>query len=454
MSELLLLLLGLALIAACGGFVAAEFAFVTVDRPSVERAAAAGDRKSAGTLRALRTLSTQLSGAQLGITVTNLGIGFLSEPAIARIVDGPLEAAGLSPTAATGVSVTLALLLATTLTMVFGELVPKNLAIARPLETARLVNGFQRGFTTATAIPIRFLNGTANAILRKLGVEPTEELASARSPEELTALVRRSAEKGTLSTSTATLLQRSLAFGERRAVDVMTPRVRMTALEQGAPVAQVLAAARQTGHSRFPVLGEQTRDVVGVVHVRHAVSVPFERRAEVTVGSVMVRPVAVPATMKLDNLLATLRAGGLQMAVVADEFGNVDGIVTFEDLVEEIVGEVVDEHDEALLTADRREDGSWLLSGLLRPDQASARLGVRLPEDEHYDTLGGLVTVLVGRIPGLGDVVELEVPTDDGTGRTATWSMTVISMDGHRVDEVVARPVAPRPATAVEEKDR
>lgn len=450
MTEFLLLLLGLGLIAACGGFVAAEFAFVTVDRPSVERAAAAGDRRSAGTLRALRTLSTQLSGAQLGITVTNLGIGYLAEPAIAQIVDGPLESAGLSAAAATGVSVTLALVLATTLTMVFGELVPKNLAIARPLETARRVNGFQRGFTTATAIPIRFLNGTANAILRKLGIEPTEELASARSPEELTALVRRSAEKGTLSTSTATLLQRSLAFGERRAVDVMTPRVRMTSLEEGAPVAQVLAAARETGHSRFPVLAVDGRDVVGVVHIRHAVAVPFDRRADVSVGAIMVRPVAVPATMELDNLLETLRAGGLQMAVVADEFGNVDGIVTFEDLVEEIVGEVVDEHDEAELIAHQSEDGSWLLSGLLRPDQASTRLGVRLPEDDHYETLGGLVTFLAGRMPDVGDAVELEVPADDGTGDTATWSVTVSSMDGHRVDEVVVRPIA---ATADEGGD-
>lgn len=221
-----------------------------VDRPA--RHSTRGDHESAGTRKALRTLSTQLSGAQLGITVTNLSIGYVAEPAIAEIVDGPLESAGLSSTAATGVSVTLALVLATTLTMVFGELVAKNLAIARPLETARWVNGSVRGFTTATAIPIRLLNGTANAILRRLGIEPTEELASARSPEELTALVHRSAEKGTRSGSTASLLQRSLAFGERRAVDVMTPRLLMTSVDEAAPVEQIMAAARATGHLALP----------------------------------------------------------------------------------------------------------------------------------------------------------------------------------------------------------
>jgi CBS domain containing-hemolysin-like protein len=168
----------------------------------------------------------------------------------------------------------------------------------------------------------------------------------------------------------------------------------------------------------------------------------------VTVGSVMTRPVAVPATMELDTLLETLRVGGLQMAVVADEFGNVDGIVTFEDLIEEIVGEVIDEHDDAELIADQRSDGSWLLSGLLRPDQASSRLGVRLPEDDHYETLGGLVTFLAGRMPGVGDAVEIEVPTDDGTGHTVTWALTVHSMDGHRVDEVLARPTESAPSAS------
>ncbi|MDO9355884.1 MAG: CNNM domain-containing protein, partial [Solirubrobacteraceae bacterium] len=215
--EWVLILVALLLVAACGAFVAAEFALITVDRPSLERAAATGDRRAAGGVKALRSLSTQLSGAQVGITVTNLAIGFLAEPSIAEIVDSPLESLGLGEDAAKGVAVAIALTLSTVLTMVFGELVPKNIAISRPLETIRTVERFQRGFTTAVAYPIRFFNGTANIILHRFGLEPQEELASARSPQELASLVNRSAEQGTLAEGTADLLARSLAFGDRRA---------------------------------------------------------------------------------------------------------------------------------------------------------------------------------------------------------------------------------------------
>ena len=200
-----------------------------------------GDRRAVGVLAALRSLSTQLSAAQLGITVTNLTIGFLAEPAIARLLEGPLETIGVSGAAVDGVAVAIALVIATAVTMVFGELVPKNLAIARPLATARSVQGFQRGFTRAMAVPAVAFNGAANAIVRRLGIEPAEELASARSPEELASPVRRSAEQGTLPAATGTLLGRSLEFGDRHALDVMTPLRRMRALDVDAPVLAVVA---------------------------------------------------------------------------------------------------------------------------------------------------------------------------------------------------------------------
>src|SRR5215213_9923243 len=330
MIEILLILAALTLVAACGAFVAAEFAFVTIDRSSAERAAEAGDARARGVVAALRTLSTQLSAAQLGITVTNLLIGFMAEPAIARLINGPLTSIGLSEDAAEGVALVVALVLATGATMVFGELVPKNLAIAKPLATAKAVQGFQRGFSRSTAILIRAFNGTANAILRRLGVEPQEELASARSPEELASLVRRSAEEGTLETSTATLLQRSLDFTERRADEVMTPRGRMRALDAGARATAVVELARESGLSRFPVLHDGS--IVGVAHVKDAVTVPFEQRNEVGVGQIMNPPLHVPATVDPERLLETLRRGGLQRALVVDEFGNVDGLVTLEDL--------------------------------------------------------------------------------------------------------------------------
>lgn len=432
MIELLLILVALALVVACGAFVAAEFAFVTVDRPSVERAAEEGDKQAAGVLSALQSLSTQLSTAQVGITLTNLLIGFLAEPSIARLIDGPLESAGVSGNAVTGVALVIALTLATGITMVFGELVPKNLAIARPLETARAVQGFQRGFTLATGPVVRFFNGTANAILRRLGVEPQEELASARSPEELASLVRHSASEGTLEVSTATLLQRSLDFTERRAHEIMTPRGRVCALDAGAPVLAVIEQARASGHSRFPVT--QGDRFVGVAHVKDAVTVPFERRGVVSVADVMKPPLMVPESLELDQLLEELRRGGLQMAMVVDEFGNVDGLVTMEDLVEELVGEVQDEHDPGEQRWRRETDGCWVLSGLLRPDEVQRATEIRLPEDEDYETVAGLVADRLARMPEPGDAVRLPARDRDEAERDVR--LTVLAMDGLRVDRI------------------
>ncbi|MBB4661268.1 hemolysin family protein [Conexibacter arvalis] len=435
MTELLLLAAAFALVIACGLFVAAEFAFVTVDRATVDRAAEAGDGKARGVQSALRSLSTQLSGAQLGITVTNLLIGFLSEPAIAQLLEGPLGSLGVPDGATRGISLTLALLLSTAFTMVLGELVPKNLAIAMPLQTARAVQGFMRSFTRVNRLVISGFNDIANATLHRLGIEPQEELASARSAEELTSLVRRSAEQGTLELETATLLQRSLAFGDRRADDVMTPRVRMRTVAADEPAIRVIEAARESGFSRFPVVGESPDEVVGIVHVKHAVGIPHERRDEVPIAEVMARPVLVPSSIELDPLLAILREGGLQIAVVVDEFGGVDGLVTLEDVVEEIVGEVVDEHDRRDMSARRRPDGSWTLSGLLRPDEASRATGLLLPEDEEYETLGGLIQDELSRMPAVGDEVLLR--TRDLEGRRCEVTLTVVRLDGLRVDRVL-----------------
>ncbi len=432
MIEVLLIAASLLLVVACGAFVAAEFAFVTVDRASVDRAVEEGDRKARGVQSALTSLSTHLSTAQLGITVTNLLIGFMAEPAIAALIDGPLETVGVPASAVTGVALVIAIALATAVTMVLGELVPKNLAIARPLPTARAVQGFSRGVTLATGPVVRFSNGTANRILRRLGVEPQEELASARAPDELASLVRRSAEQGTLELGTATLLQRSLAFAERRAVDVMTPRGRMTTLSPEDTVAAVVEQARHSGHSRFPVL--EGDEVAGIAHVKRAVGVPFEQRETVSVTEVMDPPVLVPSSLELDDLLEQLRRGGLQMALVVDEFGNVDGIATLEDLIEEIVGEVRDEHDAGEQRTVREGERRWLVPGLMRPDEVGHATGIVLPEDAEYETLAGLLTMELARMPEAGDRVELDATDTERVPQHVT--LTVVELDGLRVDSV------------------
>lgn len=432
--EWVLIGIGILLVLACGAFVAAEFALVTLDRPSLERAAARGERGAPGALLAVRSLSTQLSGAQVGITVTNLAIGFIAEPSIAELVRGPLESLGIGGDAVRGVSVGIALFLATAATMVFGELVPKNLAIARPLETAKAVQGFQRGFTRAMAWPISFLNGIANAILHRFGLEAQEELASARSPQELASLVTHSAEAGILEEDTATLLAKSLAFGDRRADDVMTPRMRMQTIEPDQPVNDVYALAKSTGHSRFPVVPEGIDQVTGIVHVKHVVQVPPDQREAVMVSDVMADPVIVPSTMQLDTLLETLREGRLQIAVVVDEFGGVDGVVTMEDLIEELVGDVVDEHDNTDASFRDEGGGVWLLSGLLRPDEASEIVGVPLPEDEDYETLAGMLTLHLERVPEEGDAIELTLRRFEAP--PVLMTLEAIEMHGLRVDKV------------------
>jgi len=447
MTEWLLLALALFLIAACGVFVAAEFAFVTVDRSKVDQAAAAGDTGAAGVQSALRSLSTQLSGAQVGITVTNLAIGYLSEPAIAELIDGPLAAVGTPDGLVRPIAIGVALVLSTTLTMLFGELVPKNLAIAKPMETARATQLFQRGFTAAMRYPIRVLNGSANALVRRLGIEPQEELRSARSSTELASLIQRSADQGTLDVETAELMERSVEFGTRTAGEIMTPRVRTTTVEDGDRASSVIELARQTGHSRFPVL-DSDDTVVGTVHVKHAVALPVHERATTRIRHIMAKPIVVPDSLRLDPLMQILREDGFQMAIVLDEYGGQAGIVTLEDVIEEIVGDIADEHDRLGARARQRRDGSWSLSGLLRPDEVEDLTGIELPDHEDYDTIAGLVLRVLGRVPEAGDVAEVPVPdrSDPEESREQLAVLQVIHMDGLRIDRVGLRLLDGAPA--------
>lgn len=437
MSELILILLSIGLIIACGLFVAAEFALITVDRSKVARAVRQGDQQAVGVQTALKTLSTQLSGAQIGITITNLAIGYLAQPSIASLLSGPLQSMGLAQTAVSGVAVVVALLLATIATMLFGELIPKNIALAMPLETARRVQYFQRSFSYVMTYPIRFTNGIANAILRKMHIEPREELASARSAEELSSLVKRSADKGFLPQDMALMIERSLSFGDRRAEEVMTPRARVISIESTATAQDVIKKAKETGFSRLPVIGDDIDHIVGIVHIKHAVRIPQPERAQMSIKDIMKKPVLVPSNIQLDPLLTMLRKGGLQMAVLIDEFGGTDGIVTIEDLIEELVGEVQDEHDYSNRIMKKQRNGTWLLSGLLRPDEASHFMGVTLPEEEEFETLGGLITERLEKLPKQGDAVTL--PVLNHTGESVRISMTVQRMDDLRVDVIEAR---------------
>ncbi|MEO6792915.1 MAG: hemolysin family protein [Mycobacterium sp.] len=414
-------------------FVAAEFALTTLESSVVEANARRGGRRDAYIQDAHRTLSFQLSGAQLGISITTLATGYLAEPVLARWLRPALAALGLPDGTAGGVALALALVMATSLSMVFGELVPKNLAVARPLPVARVVAGPQLMFSRVFAVAIKLTNGTANRILRRFGIQPTDRLASARSPRELASLVRNSARSGALDPTTATLVEGSLRFGALTAAELMTPRSKVVSLQADDTVADLAAAAIATGFSRFPVVDGDLDATVGIVHVKQVFAVAVADRA-VTPVTTVAQPVAVvPSTLDGDAVMEQIRANSQQAALVVDEYGGTAGMVTLEDLIEEIVGDVRDEHDDA--TPDVvAAGGGWQVSGLLRIDEVAAATGYRAPEGS-YETIGGLVLQELGHIPAAGETVELTAfDPDELSKHPRRWLARVIRMDGRRID--------------------
>ncbi|HNP16311.1 MAG TPA: hemolysin family protein, partial [Terrimesophilobacter sp.] len=317
---------GLLLTIGTGLFVASEFSLVNLDRSELEARRERGERGLSITIGALKRTSTHLSSAQLGITLTTLLTGFMLEPAISRLLHAPLADLGLTGGAATAVASIIAILLATLLSMIVGELVPKNFALALPLRVAKIVLPFQVGFTWLFRPAVVLLNDTANLILRMVGIEPKEELSSARTAEELRSLVRRSATAGTLDLDTATLLSRTLVFAGHVASDAMTPRPRVESVDKSDTASTVVALARETGFSRVPVMDDSIDDIVGLVHVKNAVAVPLDRRDDVPVSALTSDALSVPETMKLDALLGELRGRGFQMAIVLDEYGGTAGV--------------------------------------------------------------------------------------------------------------------------------
>lgn len=431
--------LGVLLTAGTAVFVASEFSLVTLDPGVVgagddEEGDSPGrvDRRDRSVRAGLRHLSTELSSAQVGITITTILLGYTAQPALLSLLGDALGRTALGEAVAAVLAGVLALVLVNFFSMLFGELIPKNYALSAPYATARQVVPLQRQFTRLFRPVIAVLNGSANAILRRVGVEPREELSGARSASELASLVRRSAQEGTLDVSVATLLTNSIELEQLSAVDVMTDRMRMVVLERDATAADVVDAARRTGHSRFPVIGEDRDDVVGLVHLRRAVAVPHDRRREVPAAALMADAPRVPETVRLGPLLVELRGLGLQMAVVVDEYGGTSGVVTLEDVVEELVGDVADEHDPRRAGAARRADGSWLVPGVMRPDELNEVTGLRVPEGGAYETLGGLVMSRLGRVPEPGD----EVLVGEGADRVA---VRVEAMEGRRVERVGVR---------------
>ncbi|MEY4349558.1 MAG: hypothetical protein RL719_855 [Actinomycetota bacterium] len=424
MNEWLALAVGAFLTVGTGLFVASEFSLINLERSELEARRERGERGLSNTIRALKLTSTHLSGAQLGITLTTMLTGFLVEPALTSLLSPAFSTWDVSTETARTIAVVLGMFIATLFSTLVGELVPKKLALTKPLETNRFVVLFQIAFTWTFGWMIVALNATGNAIVRLFGIEPKEELSSSRTAEELTSLLRRSVTLGALDAQTATLLTKTLALSQLAAADVMTPRPRMHSLNREANLNDLIALTNTTGHSRFPVTDGSTDDVVGIVHVKQAAGVPREKRADVRVAAIMSEPLRVPETMRLETLMVELRAKGLQLAIVVDEYGGTAGIATLEDLVEELVGELADEHDRAKSGVTRGANSSVLFPGMIRPDELR-EMAIKVPDDGAYETVAGFIMSSLGRIPAVGDEIEIE----DGVLR-------VERMDARRVDRV------------------
>ena len=430
-----MLALGLALTIGTGLFVASEFSLINLERNDLEARRERGERGLSNTIKALKRTSTHLSGAQLGITLTTMLTGFLAEPALTKLLEPSFAAFALGAGAKHTLAVALGMLIATIFSTLIGELVPKKLALTLPLEVNKAVVLFQLAFTWLTGWMLFALNGTGNAIVRLMGIEPKEELSSSRTAEELISLVRRSASLGALDAQTATLLTKTLALSQLVAADVMTPRPRMHSVDASASATDVIALCNKTGHSRFPVTDGSSDDVIGVVHVKQAASVPREKRADVPATALMVEPLRVPETMRLETLMVELRAKGLQLAIVIDEYGGTAGIATLEDLVEELVGELADEHDRAKSGVTRGANSAVLFPGMIRPDELQ-EMAILVPSKASYETVAGFIMSSVGRVPVVGD----EVVIENGTLR-------VERMDGRRIDRVRFTPLSTEEAT-------
>jgi CBS domain containing-hemolysin-like protein len=407
------------LVAANGFFVAVEFALVAADRSKLEAQASDGSFAAKAAVSARRKLSFHLSGAQLGITVTSLVIGFLSESTVGELLAPVLEPFPFlsGPT----MSIVIALAVATVFQMLVGELIPKTIAVAKPETTSRALAPIALVVHGVLSPLIRVLNGAANWTVRRMGMEPQEELEDVRSLQELQYIIQSSGAGGALTPTAQDLLTRTIRFGEKTAADALTPRVHIVALRVDDPVSELVVKASETNFSRFPVFGDDLDDVRGVVDIQRVFGLSAEQRARVTASELMGDPMIVPETKDLVDIVDDFRKTDAQIAVVIDEHGGTAGILTLEDVLEEIVGEVDDEYDESTSLTIGVAPGIFLLAGTLHPDEVEEACGLVIPEGE-YETIAGFILAELGKIPRVGEGLTYE-----------GWRIRVAEMDGLRI---------------------
>ncbi len=425
------LLLVILVTAVTGYFVAQEFGYVAVDRGKLRTEAEQGDKSAERALQVTERLSFVLSGAQLGITVTALLVGYVAEPFLGEGFADLLGLTGLPEGATAAISIVLALLIATVVQMVLGELAPKNFAIARPETLAKALGRSTLIYLAVFGPVIKLFDKAAAGLLRRIGIEPIEELPEGATEEDLEQIIAESRAEGHLDPELSLLLDRGLDFRRRTASEVMVPRVDVHTV-QATDTAERVVTLLDTGRSRFPVRsGTGVDEIVGVVGIADVLAVPPAERATRQVGELSAPPLFVPASLRLPAVLDRLRGGHRQLACVVDEYGGFAGIITLEDIAEELVGPIRDEDDLPEPAPARQEDGSWIVPARWRIDEVADATGLALPEADEYDTVSGLVMQHLGRVPQVGDSVSL----DSGI------TLAVLAVDRHvpqsvRVTEV------------------
>ncbi|UGQ13117.1 hemolysin family protein [Yinghuangia sp. ASG 101] len=420
-----------------GFFVAQEFAYVAADRAELRRRAEGGDRGATRALKVTRRLSFMLSGAQLGITITTLLVGFIANPALSAVLSPVLDPLGMPSGVDKTVTLILGFVIATGIQMVVGELVPKNWGIAEPERVAVLLGRPTLAYLKVMGPLIRMFDNLANRLVRALGIEPVEEIHGGATTEELGHIVAEADRSGELAPELSDMLQRAIAFGDLTVDQVMVPRPDVIRVRADTSAAGLIALVQQCGHSHYPVVGDRVDDIVGVVGVTDLLKVAPEDADTVTVGSLARPPLLVPDTASMPSLLDQLRAVDEEFAIVLDEHGGLAGIVTYEDVAEELVGEIADETDTESVVDACPEDGWWRLDAVLRVDEVERIIGTDLPEGP-YDTLGGLVIARLGRLPEVGDRVTVPDPDEDAedAARTAVVEIEVLTVERH-VPELV-----------------
>ncbi|MGP4114221.1 hemolysin family protein [Streptomyces sp. 4N509B] len=441
-AALLALLAVVVLTAGTGYFVAQEFAFVAADRLALSSQAAAGDRRAARAMKVQERLSFMLSGAQLGITVTGLVVGFLAEPAIARLLEPAFEGLGLPEATSHAAALVLGFSLAIGIQMVLGELGPKNLALAVPERLAKSMAASTLAYLKIAGPVIRVFDSAANRLLRRVGIQPVEELRHGATLEELGHLIEESHEHGQLPHATAALLDHALEFSERTLSEVMVPRVDVRTVRATAPAAEVVGLIGEHGHSHYLVVGDRVDDIVGVIGVRELMRTTPERLARLTSGALARPALLLPDTLPLPGAVEQLGAADEEFACVLDEYGGLAGIVTLEDIAEELVGEIADESDRVIEPA-VADGAGWLVDAGRRVDEAAAATGIPLPEDEDFETVAGLVIDRCGHFPQVGEGIEVEL-TDGGRA-----AIVVLSLDRRVPARIRLERLEPAPPAAV-----